>query len=87
MGTREEKIKNDILTYLEKIEEKTSQIAEWVNVSRSTASKYLQILEAEGKVRKRKQTPYIHYSLQRRDKMMRDNALYLRFGSDKGETK
>lgn len=65
MGTREQKIKNDILVYLEKNKEKTiSQIAEGVGVSRPTASKYLQILEAEGKVRKREQTPYIYYSLQ-----------------------
>jgi Mn-dependent DtxR family transcriptional regulator len=39
----------------------TAEIAKTLKISSATASKYLGILEAEGKVKKERRTPYIYW--------------------------
>ena len=73
LGTREEKTKNDILTFLEKTEEKTT-------------SNY-RFQKLKGKLERGNNHHISIILCNEGTKLMRDNALYLQFGSDKGETK
>lgn len=60
----DEKIKEMILNHLKKHREcSIGEIAAGIGASRPTVSKYLKILEAEGKVMRREKLPYIYYSL------------------------
>lgn len=42
----------------------TAEIARTLKISAATASKYLEILEAEGKVKKERRTPYMYWKKQ-----------------------
>lgn len=39
----------------------TAEIAKTLKISSATASKYLAVLEAEGKVKKERRTPYVYW--------------------------
>ena len=39
----------------------TAEIAKALKISPATASKYLEILEAEGKIKKERKTPYVYW--------------------------
>lgn len=58
-GTKDEIIK----LLQERGEMFTSEIGRTLNISPATISKYLGILEAEGKVRKSKKTPYVYWCI------------------------
>ena len=55
---------DDIIKLLQKRGEMfTAEIAKGLNISSTTASKYLGILEAKGKVEQYKKTPYIFWKV------------------------
>jgi len=60
----ESELKQKILKLLkEKGEAYTKEIAKAISISTTTASKYLNILEAEGRVEKRIQKPYTYWRI------------------------
>jgi DNA-binding transcriptional ArsR family regulator len=63
----DERLKEAILNYLmQRTEGTIGEIAKGVGASRPTISKYLKVLEAERKVKRREQLPYVYYSLSER---------------------
>lgn len=60
----DEEIKRVILSHLRKHKESSiGNIVNDVGYSRPTVSKYLRILEAEKRVKRRETLPYVYYSL------------------------
>ena len=59
-----EELKDKIIASLRKIGEMfTGEIAKELKISASTASKYLEILYAEGKVKRREKRPYTYWCI------------------------
>jgi len=67
-----EKVKEKILELLQNCEEMfTSEIAKKLKISTTTASKYLGILEAEGKIECHTVTPYKYWRIKKDNKRNR----------------
>lgn len=62
-----EELKDAILNYLREHGECTiGEIAKGIKASRSTTSKYLKVLEAEGRVERKEKLPYVYYLIRRK---------------------